>query len=58
MTPGDLPRTGTLGALTRRRWTTIIPRAVLLLVLIGSLAALGIAVAVVVTGLVLAATAG
>lgn len=54
----DEPRVGTITSLSRRRWLTIVPRSVLLLLLIGSLTALGIGVLVVVAGLVLAATAG
>ena len=54
----DRPRVGTLQSLSRRRWLTIVPRSVLLLVLIGGLTALGIGIVVVLTALVLAATAG
>jgi hypothetical protein len=56
--PGDQPRTGTLDGLSRRRWATIVPRALVLLVVTGALTALGIGIVVVVAGLVLAATAG
>ncbi len=58
VTAADAPRVGTIQSLSRRRWLTIIPRSVLLLVLIGGLTAFGIGVVVVVAGLVLAATAG
>ena len=56
--PGDQPRVATIATLDRRRWVTIVPRAVLLLLLIGSLTALAVGVVVVVAALVLAATAG
>ncbi len=56
--PGHQPRTGTLDSLSRRRWATIVPRALTLLVATGALTALGIGVVVVVAGLVLATTAG
>jgi len=56
--PGDQPRAGTVATLTRRRWWSILPRAVLLLVVIGTLTAVGVGIVVVVAGLVLAATAG
>ncbi len=54
----DQPRVGTLQSLSRRRWHTIVPRSVLLLVVIGALTALAIGIVVVVVALVLAATAG
>jgi hypothetical protein len=54
----DEPRVGPVHSLTRRRWLSIVPRSVLLLVLIGALTALGIGVVIVVGALVLAATAG
>ena len=54
----DQPRVGTLQSLSRRRWLTIVPRSVLLLLVIGALTALAIGIVVVVTALVLAATAG
>jgi len=47
-----------VATLTRRRWWSILPRAVLLLVVIGTLTAVGVGIVVVVAGLVLAATAG
>jgi hypothetical protein len=58
VTAADLPRSGTLHELTRRRWPSLTARLIAMLGLLGVLTALAVAVAVVVVALVVTATAG